>query len=537
MNLPFESHQKNAAASKYSAAILLSLTILLGAFLRFHTLGENGYWYDEVIMVHVAQQDLSVLIDDFPGGRPPLYVVFAHFWVQTFGTNEQATRSLSAILGVISIGLLYIVGRELFDRRVAIISALFMAISEFQIWYSQDFRYYPLMVMLTLLSFLFYVRALKNGKRMDWALYVVASILLFYTHYLGILLIAAQGLYFAVRWVRTRSDLVPWLLSQMAIAVGVGPSIVSYLPRTVAGTVEPMKETLAPTLSDPLVTAAKFLLSGRYDLSGAVMSLIIISGLIYLIASVGIFARNQGQQEWLRSVSQLRSYVPARIRQERERLILLLCWLVCPLILLYLISVVFGPVYRHKYVIGAAPALYLLVAFGITTIRRAVPEVAILGLIVILTLPGLQRYYATDAHEQWREVSSYVQENGRANDVIIFPIFDRLEQPTGFPQPSLHLTFDWYYQGELPTCDANLQFVRQDAQVFATLTACLAAHGNGWLIMYDTPEPFHDLLRQPGALQDASGARSITLVDRAEFTEISVYRVRLEDQSARQVGQ
>jgi mannosyltransferase len=537
MNLPIDSHYRNAAASKYSAAILLSLTILLGALLRFHTLGENGYWYDEVIMIHVAQQDLSVLFEDFPGGRPPLYVVFAHAWVEIFGTSEQATRSLSAILGVASIGLLYVVGRELFDRRVAIISSFFMAISEFQIWYSQDFRYYPLMVLLTLLSFLFYVRALKSGKRIDWGLYVVASILLFYTHYLGILLLAAQGLYFAVRWIRTRRDLVPWLFAQMVIAVGVGATIISYLPSTVSGTVEPMKEMLAPSPWEPLVTAAKFLLSGRYDLSGAVMSLIIIGGLIYLVASVGIFARNQGRKEWLLAVGKLRSHVPVRISQERDRLILLLCWLVCPLILLYLISVVFGPVYRHKYVIGAAPALYLLLAFGITTIRRAVPEVAVLGLIVILTLPGLQRYYATDAHEQWREAASYVQEQSSANDVIVFPFFDRLEQPTGFVLPSLHLTFDWYYQGDLPTCDADLQFAGQNEQVFEILTTCLASHENGWLIMYDTPDRFHALLRQPGALQDTTGARSIRLVDTIEFTDISVYQVKLEDEPGRQVGQ
>jgi mannosyltransferase len=534
MNYPIDAQNRIGNASKYVTGLLLGLTVLLGAMLRFYGIGESGYWYDEVIMVHVAQQDLSALVEDFPAMRPPLYVVLAHFWVEFLGTGEAATRSLSALIGVASIVFLYLLGREMFDRRVGIISAFLMSISEFQIWYSQDFRYYPLMVLMTLLSFLFYVRALKGGRRLDWGLYSIASILLFYTHYLGLLVIVAQGLYFVLRWSRQRRDLVPWLIAQAVILVSVGASVLSFLPSTVTGTVEPMKETVAPSLWSPLVTAAKFIFSGRYDLSQTALAIIITVAIAYLAITITLFAVRRGPRQWLMSAAQLRNRVSVRISRDNNRLILLLCWFLCPLILLFLVSVIFGPIYRHKYVIGAAPALYLLLAYGIITIRRVVPEIAVLGLIVILTLPGLQRYYATEPQEQWREVAAYIQERSNTNDVIIFPIFDHLEQPRGFPLPSLHLTFDWYYQGDLATCDATLQFVEQNARVFYALTRCLAGHEDAWLIMYDTPDAFHEMLRQPGTLQGAT--RSLILVDTAEFTEIAVYRVRLEDQTARQVG-
>jgi uncharacterized membrane protein len=157
---------------------LLGVIILLGAFLRFYDLGSESYWNDEVIMVHVAQEDLWSILQ---GGRPPLYIVFAHFWIKIFGSAEEATRSLSAVAGVISIPLMYSLGRQLFDERVGIVSAFLVAISQFQIYFSQDFRYYSFFMLFTLCSFYFYILFLKRGNTPYLSLYVIFSIFIF-TH-------------------------------------------------------------------------------------------------------------------------------------------------------------------------------------------------------------------------------------------------------------------------------------------------------------------------------------------------------------------
>ena len=45
--------------------------------------------------------------------NPPLYLIVAWPWAKVFGTGEVGLRSLSAILGVGLVPLLYLCGREL----------------------------------------------------------------------------------------------------------------------------------------------------------------------------------------------------------------------------------------------------------------------------------------------------------------------------------------------------------------------------------------------------------------------------------------
>ncbi len=116
---------------------MLLLIIILAALLRLYDLGGESYWYDEVIMTDVAQGDLGKMIKS---GRPPLYVTFAHFWIKLFGTSEFATRSLSALAGILAIPVLYLIGQQLFGTRVGLISAFLMAISQFLDYKLKDIK-------------------------------------------------------------------------------------------------------------------------------------------------------------------------------------------------------------------------------------------------------------------------------------------------------------------------------------------------------------------------------------------------------------
>ena len=165
MSIPKDLTSKRPLNENLVFLALACLITVLGAGLRFHDLGAESFWFDEVYMVRVAQVSLSRIISEVrTGASPPIYYILAHFWMQVLGTTEAAARSLSALAGIASIPVTYAVGRELSDRTVGLISALLVAISEFQIHYSQEYRYYAVMLLLTLLSFLFYVRALKNRR-------------------------------------------------------------------------------------------------------------------------------------------------------------------------------------------------------------------------------------------------------------------------------------------------------------------------------------------------------------------------------------
>ena len=76
------------------------------------------------------------------------------------------------------------------------------------------------------------------------------------------------------------------------------------------------------------------------------------------------------------------------------RIGMVLVWLIAPVIIGYLISIAAQPLFYHRYLIGALPALMLLAARGLVslslTVNRAVLMIA-LAIVVVIVLPDLQR--------------------------------------------------------------------------------------------------------------------------------------------------
>ena len=156
----------------------LLLTILaIAAFLRLYRLGSESIWLDEAFSVLVSKASpISIVkLTATSETHPPLYYLLLHFWMLAFGQSEVALRSLSACFGILSIFLLYKVGCELFNHKVGLLSSSLLAISTFTIWYSQDARPYSLLLCVTLLSFLFFVRIFK------YASYLLRNLLSFHT--------------------------------------------------------------------------------------------------------------------------------------------------------------------------------------------------------------------------------------------------------------------------------------------------------------------------------------------------------------------
>jgi len=285
---------------KFKYWFLIILMMILAALLRFYDLGGESYWFDEVIMVHVAQGDLSSILH---GGRPPVYVLLAYFWIKLFGTSEEATRSLSALAGVISIPIIYLIGNQLFNRRVGIISAFLMAISQLQIYYSQDFRYYSLFVLITLLSFYFFIVALRSRNIGNLTFYVLFSVLLFYTHTFGVFIIVAQNLYILLRWDSYRKLTIQWLISQAIILFAILPRILASLDKAVEGTAGPMNWLPDPSISTPLMTLRNFIGAGLDYPSLKT----VITGISFFVVVTGTYILWKGKDEWVANLRDLLS--------------------------------------------------------------------------------------------------------------------------------------------------------------------------------------------------------------------------------------
>ena len=177
--------------------IVAGLTVL-AAGLRFATLGVQAYHHDEVVTANrVLSGDFWHAMDavGYSESAPPLYYALAWLWAQLTGTGEFGLRSLSALAGVATVPVAYLLGAELRDRRAGVAAAALVAVNPMLLWYSQEARAYSLLVLLTAVSTLYYVRALDGGGRRAFWGWGIASALALATHYFAIFPVLFEALW------------------------------------------------------------------------------------------------------------------------------------------------------------------------------------------------------------------------------------------------------------------------------------------------------------------------------------------------------
>jgi len=161
----------------------------------------------------------------FSESAPPLYYALAWLWTQATGTGEVGLRSLSALAGVATVPVAYLLGVELRDRRAGIAAAALVAVNPMLLWYSQEARDYSLLVLLTAVATLYFLRALDvpvergpyghlrtgtSAGRTDLTLWGVFAALSLATHYFAVFPLALEALWL-LRRLRRRALAGIWI--------------------------------------------------------------------------------------------------------------------------------------------------------------------------------------------------------------------------------------------------------------------------------------------------------------------------------------
>jgi mannosyltransferase len=201
--------------------IVAGLTVLAAA-LRFATLGAQAYHHDEIVTASRVLRDgfwHAMEAVGFSESAPPLYYALAWLWTQLTGTGEFGLRSLSALAGVATVPVAYLLGAELRGRRAGIVAAALVAVNPMLLWYSQEARGYALLAFFTALAALHFVRALDSGRPRNFTAWGIASALALATHYFAIFPIALEAAWLLRRRGReARAGLGIVLLAGLALA-------------------------------------------------------------------------------------------------------------------------------------------------------------------------------------------------------------------------------------------------------------------------------------------------------------------------------
>ncbi|TMC43928.1 MAG: hypothetical protein E6J31_02040 [Chloroflexi bacterium] len=97
----------------------------------------------------------------------------------------------------------------------------------------------------------------------------------------------------------------------------------------------------------------------------------------------------------------------------------LLCWLVLPITVSYLISQ--GPVrlFSSRYLVTVVPPLLLLVGLGISSLRWQPLQIMLVLAIFILALYAVPYYYKSAQVEDWNSASFWVEQHYQPGDGLV----------------------------------------------------------------------------------------------------------------------
>lgn len=98
-------------------------------------------------------------------GHPAGVQVFLYFWTQLVGWNEFWVKLPFALMGIGSVYLIYVIGKQWFNRKTGLLAAAFFAVSQYTVFYSQLARPYAAGLFFVLLMTYFWNKLLFDFKR------------------------------------------------------------------------------------------------------------------------------------------------------------------------------------------------------------------------------------------------------------------------------------------------------------------------------------------------------------------------------------
>ena len=223
---------RRATTARYLPLLYLGAIAGLCLVLRLIHLGSLSLWTDEIFSRYYYELfGLKFLWTEGLRAEPtpPLYYMLLEAWMRLFGSSESAIRSFSVAASVLTLPLLYMLGRELGRRSQALLGSLLFALSPFALYFAQEARAYAL-TLIPATALLVAVARFLRDPRSTAALvgFAVAAILCLYTHATLLLLVAACNLAvlasigFSNRSDRSRAIAV-WLLTNVIVAVVAVP--------------------------------------------------------------------------------------------------------------------------------------------------------------------------------------------------------------------------------------------------------------------------------------------------------------------------
>lgn len=429
---------------KFVYALSVIILVAAAAFTRFYALDQDSLWLDEAVSLHYSgvatQLEFNgVFFEWFPDPHPPLYYWLLHFWTVLFGDSELAVRSLSAVFGIAVILATFFIVKRSLGVGLAFLTAAILCAHPVLLYYSQEARSYALMTLLVVVSsYAFALMLSRRGWRYP-ALYALSAAALIYTHYLGFLPLALHGLAGSVYAWRERDVLFKMAAAYALIGLIYTPWWPNFIGHLHAG---------PPALAAPTLT----------DGTGAFQALV---GLVYPEWDLRLGDPFLRLLPWGSIPTMVLSYGAVLLLfigiqstiDRNDKLSKIALSLALTPFLIFLISVLGGPVFNVRQSAPYVPFIALLLALGIYLPAQAlfrcfiakrdrlmgtlfIGSILALGAaLVFANVMNARNLYRVELKSDWRKVARDMSALPPEFPIFVYKGF--------FAEP-----FEYYYRGE-----------------------------------------------------------------------------------------
>jgi 4-amino-4-deoxy-L-arabinose transferase-like glycosyltransferase len=177
--LPFLHKLKREIYLSKREYLILLVIIISASVIRLWDVGDMAFNNDEAI--YSGQAATLAGFEEFAEhfsiyrAHPLLLQFMVSLLFGYFGIGDTIARIIPALLGIFTIVLIYLIGKLLYDRKVALVSALVLAILAYHIILSRQVLLDVALSFFFTLTLYFMTRHLKSPKDVHWLYLVGAS--------------------------------------------------------------------------------------------------------------------------------------------------------------------------------------------------------------------------------------------------------------------------------------------------------------------------------------------------------------------------
>jgi putative inner membrane protein len=309
---------------------------------------RQSVWFDEAYSIMVAKQSVGEAIRlTALDTHPPLYYLLLKAWACFFGWGELALRSLSVIFYGASITVAGGFIKKYFNARTAVYVLLTLLLTPLLMRYGFEIRMYAMASLIGVVATAMLVRAHSSKRWTDWLIYGALVALGMYTlYYLALLWLAHLVWLVAMDAGRLRKfswKECRWIGAYAFSLLLFLPWLSSFLKQVGNGALAPIGQ---PMNLEQLVGVISFNTIYQPLWQLGVIASVLVVGVIFLAT------RAINKSLHIKKIN-------------RGILLLLVCYIVVPIAVLMLISLV-KSMYVERYLAHVAIGLAMLAGASLT---------------------------------------------------------------------------------------------------------------------------------------------------------------------------